>query len=91
MSDSSINEVPEEQNLEPSGLYHLNYTPTISFPISSVGEDARAMHSIVKLSRHPRGSGKTDPKGDGMRLPDVVVRFTPRRDALLAGNLMPSS
>ncbi len=39
----------------------------------------------------PRGDGKSDSKGGVARLPDVVARrlwcMTPRRDALLAGNL----
>ena len=41
--------------------------------------------------RDPRGDGKSDPKGGVARSPDVVARrlwcTTPRRDALLAGNL----
>lgn len=56
-----------------SGLYHLNYTPTINFPISSVGEDVRAMPQHRQAFSTPRGYGKIDPKGDGMRLPDVVL------------------
>jgi hypothetical protein len=55
------------------GLYHLNYAPTIRFPVSSVGEDARAMPQHRQAFSTPRGSGKSDLKGDGVRLPDFVL------------------
>ncbi len=57
-----------------SGLYHLNCTPTIVFPVSSEGGEARAMLAHRQAFPTPRGNGKSDPKGGAQRLPDVVAR-----------------
>ncbi len=38
-----------------SGLYQLNTTHTIAFPVSSEGGEAQAMRAIVKPSRRPGG------------------------------------
>ncbi len=56
-----------------SGLYHLNYTPTIALPVSSVGGKARAMPAHRQAFPTPRGDGKSDPEGGVARLPDVVA------------------
>ncbi len=57
-----------------SGLYQLNYTPTIAFPASPAGGEAQAMRGHRKAFPTPRGGGKSDPKGGVARLPDVVAR-----------------
>ncbi len=58
----------------PSGLYQLNCTPTIAFPVSSVGGEVPAMRGHRQAFPTPRGDGKSDPKGGVSRLPDVVAR-----------------
>ncbi len=57
-----------------SGLYQLNCTHTIAFPVSSAGGEAQAMAAHRQAFPTPRGDGKSDPKGDAARLPDVVAR-----------------
>ncbi len=46
-----------------SGLYHLNCTPTIALPVSSVGGKARAMPAHRLAFPTTRGDGKSDPDG----------------------------
>jgi len=56
-----------------SGLYHLICTPTIAFPVSSVGGRAPAMPAHRQALPTPRGDGKSDPEDSVARLPDVVA------------------
>ncbi len=56
-----------------SGLYQLNCTPMIAFPVFSAGGEAPAMRGHRQAFPTPRGDGKSDPKGDVARLPDVVA------------------
>ncbi len=62
------------QRFSVSGLYQLNGTHTIAFPVSSVGGEAKAMAAHRQAFPTPRGDGKSDPKGGVVRLPDVVAR-----------------
>ncbi len=56
-----------------SGLYQLNCTLTIAFPVSSVGGRAPAMLEHRQAFPTLRGSGKSDPKDGLPRLPGVVA------------------
>ncbi len=44
----------------PSGLYQLNYTHTIAFPVSSAGGEVQAMRGYRQAFPTPRGDGKCD-------------------------------
>ncbi len=46
-----------------SGLYQLNCTHTIAFPVSSAGGEAQAMAPHRQAFPTPRGDGNSDPKG----------------------------
>ncbi len=61
-----------------SGLYQLNCTHTIAFPVSSAGGETPAMAAHRQAFPTPRGGGKSDPKGGVARPPGGTRGVSPR-------------